>query len=52
MLPLALNNRGRNNHRHQNDDTTRLYVHVLDVERNEDMNKLSLVIAPQVEKSN
>jgi len=34
----------RENLRHQNDDTTRLYVHALDKERHEDMNKLTLKI--------
>ncbi len=32
----------RSNLRHSNDDTTRLYVHALDQERHEDMEKLSL----------
>lgn len=32
----------RANHRHENDETTRRYVHALDLDRHEDMQKLSL----------
>lgn len=34
----------RANHRHENDETTRRYVHALDRERHQDMQKLSLKI--------
>lgn len=30
------------NHRHESDDTTRIYVHAIDTERHEEMNKLSM----------
>ena len=34
----------RANHRHENDETTRLYVHALDNERHDEMQKLKLLI--------
>ena len=34
----------RANHRHENDETTRRYVHALDDERHIDMNKLTLKV--------
>lgn len=35
----------RANHRHENDETTRRYVHAIDLERHQDMQKLTLRIA-------
>jgi hypothetical protein len=34
----------RANHRHENDETTRRYVHAIDKERHQDMQKLVLRI--------
>jgi len=34
----------KENHRHANDDTTRIYIHAYDKERHEDMEKLQLLI--------
>lgn len=38
----------RANHRHENDETTRRYVHAIDHERHEEMNKLSLRIHEKI----
>jgi hypothetical protein len=35
----------RANHRHENDETTRRYVHALDLDRHQDMQKLALRIS-------
>ncbi len=40
----------RANHRHENDETTRHYVHASDKERHQDMQKLKLVIDSKISR--